>query len=375
MQLYKERNGIYYVTVTQNGRRTRRSLKTKSKLIAKQTVAKLELESHEAQVFGKEPDRSFEELMVNYLEAKKNTRGFERLQNGAKRLVEFFGGSELNSITPAKVEEYVAWRSEKVKDGTIKREAGILTAAFNHAIKKHGWKVTNPCQSADIPSDPKGRVRYLTRPEAVRLIQAARDALIATDNLGGFTKSPALADFIELALNTGCRKQELLGLKWSDVDLSTRLLRLSNTKAGHWQTVPINEEARKVIVRRMRKRDHVCPDAEFVFFHEVDRGDAVKGGRIGDLKKSFKAACKQAGISDFTMHDLRHTFASWLVMEGVSLYEVSKLLRHSSIAMTERYAHLSPDHLHDAVERVNFRAENGRNPNVNTLSSTKRLVS
>jgi integrase len=356
MQLYK-RKGIYQVSFQLGGRQVRRSLKTSSKTIATQRAAKLELELHETQLFGKEPERSFKELMITYLEAKQRTRGYSRLQSGARHLLAFFGNSKLSEISPSSVERYVTLRSERVKDGTIKREAGILSAAFNHVIQKHGWKVTNPCIAADLPSDPKGRVRFLTRPEAARLVQAARKPVTQSGKpLCDFHKSPVLADFIELALNTGCRKQELLGLKWSDVDLSTRLLRLSTTKAGEWQTVPINEEARQVILRRQKRRDEVCPDSPYVFFHEVKRGDVEVGGRVQDLKNSFKTACKQAGIEDFRIHDLRHTFASWLVMDGVPLFDVSRLLRHSNIRMTEKYAHLAPDHLHQAVAGRGFSA-------------------
>jgi len=74
------------------------------------------------------------------------------------------------------------------------------------------------------------------------------------------------------------------------------------------------------------------------------------------VRRSFTTACRRAGIEDFHIHDLRHTFASWLVMNGVPLFEVSKLLRHSSIQMTERYAHLGPDHLHNAVANLGFSA-------------------
>ena len=77
---------------------------------------------------------------------------------------------------------------------------------------------------------------------------------------------------------------------------------------------------------------------------------------IKDVKKSFNTACRRLGIENFHIHDLRHTFASWLVMEGVPLFEVSKLLRHASIQMTERYAHLAPDYLHDAVASLGFSA-------------------
>lgn len=86
--------------------------------------------------------------------------------------------------------------------------------------------------------------------------------------------------------------------------------------------------------------------------HGVSVGDQVK-----DVKASFTSACKRTGIKDFRIHDLRHTFASWLVKNGTPLLEVSKLLRHTSITMTERYAHLAPDHLHQAAENLGFTAQ------------------
>ena len=92
------------------------------------------------------------------------------------------------------------------------------------------------------------------------------------------------------------------------------------------------------------------------------KGECVKGKKSSSKKttkvdiKSFNTACRRLGIENFHIHDLRHTFASWLVMEGVPLFEVSKLLRHASIQMTERYAHLAPDYLHDAVASLGFSA-------------------
>ena len=150
-------------------------------------------------------------------------------------------------------------------------------------------------------------------------------------------------------MNTGCRKGELLNLKWENIDFSTRLLYLEQTKSGDWQTVPINDDARQVLVRRMRLRDEICAETPWVFFHVVPAVNSKVGDRVKDVKKSFNSACSRIGIENFRIHDLRHTSASWLVMEGVPLFEVSKLLRHASIQMTERYAHLAPDHLHDAV--------------------------
>tara|TARA_Y100000310_G_scaffold333986_1_gene412701 strand:- start:6715 stop:7680 length:966 start_codon:yes stop_codon:yes gene_type:complete len=296
--------------------------------------------------------------MVNYLEAKQKTKGFSRLQDACKPLLQFFGNSDVTQLKETDVEQYSAYRSQFVSDGTIKREVGTLSAAFNHAIKKHHWRIENPCTKAELPKEPKGRVRFLTYEEAKALLRVAGNLLDQQGrSLSNQYKSPVLRDFIELALNTGCRKGEVLHLKWSNIDFANRLIHLENTKSGEWQTVPINEEARQVLVRRMRLRDEVCPDTPWVFFHLTSALNTKVGDRVKNVRKAFSTACKRAGIEDFHIHDLRHTFASWLVMNGTPLFEVSKLLRHASIQMTERYAHLAPDHLHDAVDNLGFSSQ------------------
>ena len=368
MQLYK-REGIYQVSYQSNGRQVRKSLKTHDKTIAKQKIYKLELEVHEAKLFGKEPERSLEELMVTYLEAKQKTVDFVRIQYAVKPILEHFGNPDVTQLKEADIEHYVAFRSATVADGTIRREVKALSAAFNHAIKKHHWRVENPCVKADLPKEPKGRVRWLTHEQAKTLVQVASNPVDQKgSSLSSQYKSPVLGDFIELALNTGCRKSELLNLKWIHVDLSTRLLHLEQTKSGEWQTVPINEDARQVLVRRMRLRDAVCPESPWVFFHLTSAFNAEVGDRVKSVRKAFSTACKRAGIVDFHIHDLRHTFASWLVMNGVALFEVSKLLRHSSIQMTERYAHLAPDHLHHAVSNLGFSAQFQHTKNLESVA-------
>ena len=93
-----------------------------------------------------------------------------------------------------------------------------------------------------------------------------------------------------------------------------------------------------------------------MFFHLTSALNTKVGDRVKSVRKAFSTACRRAGIENFHIHDLRHTFASWLVMNGTPLFEVSKLLRHASIQMTERYAHLAPGHLHDAVNNLGFSA-------------------
>ena len=358
MQLYK-RNGIYYVSYqSTTGRQTRRSLETRNKQIAKQLTAKLELEIHEELVFGKEPKRYFKDMLTHYLKAKQKTKGFERTQCALKPLVAYFGDCDASRIKEIHVEKYCFDREKEVKPATVRREIGVLSAAYNHAVTKLRWGITNPCTQAAKPKKPKGRVRWITRSEASTLIAAAKSPLDRNGKpLPAQACSTVLADFIELALNTGCRKGELLSLKWEHVDLSTRLLRLEETKSGEWQTVPINEQARQVLIRRLHHRKGICPATPFVFFHERQMHGVSVGDQVKDVKTSFARACVRSGIKDFHIHDLRHTFASWLVANGTPLLEVSKLLRHASITMTEEYAHLAPDHLHQTVENLGFTAQ------------------
>jgi integrase len=156
-----------------------------------------------------------------------------------------------------------------------------------------------------------------------------------------------LPDFIQLALHTGCRKGELLRLEWRKINLQAGLIYLEaeHTNANRRRSVPPNGIARAAIMNRIKFRAKHCPASHWVFCNK-------KGKRILDIKRSFPNACKRAGIEDFRIHDLRHTCAAWLVTAGVPLAEVRDLLGHHSVKMTERYAHLAPENVRAAVERI-----------------------
>ncbi|MBI5854268.1 MAG: site-specific integrase, partial [Nitrospirae bacterium] len=158
--------------------------------------------------------------------------------------------------------------------------------------------------------------------EAERLLQACEDWL---------------RPIVLTALHTGMRKGEILGLTWDLVDLNHGFIRLKQTKNGKARALPLNETL-WTLLGRLRTR----PDVPRVF-HDAD------GQRWGDVRHAFDRACEGAGLTDFRFHDLRHTFASWLIMRGVPLATVSNLLGHTSPTMTLRYAHLSPKHLTSAV--------------------------
>jgi integrase len=122
-----------------------------------------------------------------------------------------------------------------------------------------------------------------------------------------------------------------------------------DTKTGQARRIPLSEDAHAALSHRLEYRNEHCPGSPWVFGHR-------DGRRLKDITQRFATACQRAGIEDLRIHDLRHTFASWLVMDGAPLTEVRDLLGHTTVRMTERYAHLAPDNHRSAIARLNRRA-------------------
>ena len=146
---------------------------------------------------------------------------------------------------------------------------------------------------------------------------------------------------IEVAVETGLRQDELLGLRWDQIDLERREVRLTVTKSSRPRVVPLSAGSVAIFVATAP-----IGNSPFVF------NNPRTGQRYRNLWQSFQKACNRAGISDFRWHDLRHTFASWHVQSGVDLYRLSRILGHSTLQMTTRYAHLATEQLHEAVSGV-----------------------
>lgn len=277
----------------------------------------------------------FSEYVDVYLAAVRGRlRSHRRVAANLRRWSDFFGERELESIRRADVARFVASRLSAGRSvNTVNCDLLILSGAFNYAIRVLEWDVSNPV-SGQLLKAPEGRLRYLTLEESHRLLEAS----------GRVFRKRYVRPFVVLALNTGCRKNELMRLKWSAVDLAAGRFTLDgeNTKNGKRRVLPLNAAALEALRQCRRYCDENCPDSPWVFCWK-------DGAPIGDLRRGFRAACELAGIEDFRIHDLRHTFASWLVQREVPLMYVRDLLGHSSIKMTERYAHLAQDSLVRAV--------------------------
>jgi integrase len=172
--------------------------------------------------------------------------------------------------------------------------------------------------------EPPGRLRYLTPEEKDRL-------------LDGCAEPPYLRPIVASAIHTGMRRGNIVKLRWPDIDLKRRTILLSKTKNNERNVIPMNATVAAVLQTLPR---HL--DSEFLF-------PGVNGNMI---TMAFKRACRRAGLTDLRFHDLRHTFGSHPAMERFNLRTIQQLLGHKDLRMTMRYAHLSAEHLQQAVNRL-----------------------
>lgn len=305
-----------------------------------------------------------------FLEGRYKTWAETELRSGefqVKRLLADFADwleKPMTAINPWLIEGYRKKRREAGRSPkTINRELQRLRSAVAKAVT---WQILDEHPFAAVKplkTDRGGRVRYLSTEEEKDLRKAletretklreARDRFNAWREKRHMKSLPVrtgayldhLRPMVLLALNTGLRRGELLSLQWSDVNFGGKMLtvRGQTAKTGQTRRVPLNAEALEVLTAWRALVDH-GPD-DFVF-------PGAAGGRLGRVDRAWETALGLATLKDFRFHDLRHHFASRLVMEGVPLNTVRELLGHTSIEMTMRYAHLAPDNLAQAVEKL-----------------------
>jgi integrase len=206
------------------------------------------------------------------------------------------------------------------------------------AVKEWEWLDSSPMPRVTKQREPRGRTRYLDdgkhgTDERARLLAACDEG------------PDYLRPVVMLALATGMRRGEILGLRWHDVDLATGALTLWETKNGERRVVPATGAALDVL----RAWGKVQP---------IDRAEHVFSG-TSSFHHAFERAVARAGIADFNFHDLRHTCASHLAMSGAPLLDIAAILGHRTLSMVKRYAHLSPTHLRGVLERMTATADGG----------------
>lgn len=196
------------------------------------------------------------------------------------------------------------------------------------------WEVpgikANPMKDVSLFEDLNKKERYLSQDEAQRLYESVRQSV-----------NPMLQYIIPMLILTGARKREVLDAKWVDFDMTRKQWRIPFTKTGRPRHVPLSDGVLQLLASM--PHDEGCP---WVFANPKTHKP------YQSFFASWNTARKQAGLADVRIHDLRHSFASFLVNAGRSLYEVQKILGHTQVKTTQRYAHLSQDTLLEAANQV-----------------------
>jgi integrase len=248
------------------------------------------------------------------------------------------GGHTLADVGPALIgqcrDELLAGttkRGTKRSPATVVRYLAALSNVLTAAAKEWGWLEDSPMRKVRKPTEPRGRVRYLSDEEREALLTACKDS-----------DSPYLYPAVVLALSTGMRKGELMNLTWPDVDIPGRRITLHETKNGERRVVPLSGHAVDAVRAIPRRIDTIL-----LFPGKVKRNKPI------DLRVPWRAALKSAEITDFRWHDLRHSTASYLAMTGATPVVIAEVLGHKTLQMVKRYAHLSEAHTAGVVESMN----------------------
>lgn len=293
------------------------------------------LEGKDPKVMLRAKTNTFVELAEEYLlwiERQKNNRNKKTV---IRELVARFRDLPLNQFNTRIVEDY---QTSIIKKGNANSTNNRSVATLKHMFTKAvDWELVDGdilrrVRKAKLLPENNRRLRYLSFDECRALVDAC---------------APHLKPIVITALNTGMRKEEILSLRWDKhIDLNHGFILLDITKNGERRELPINKTLCETL--KELKSNKI---SSYVFADKTGR-------RYKEVHKSFKTALGKAGICDFKFHDLRHTFASQLIMNGIDITTVKELLGHKTLTMTMRYAHLAPSHKVNALDRLDLKMNN-----------------
>jgi integrase len=327
MAIYKK-GRHWYIDYYVKGVRKRKKIGP-SKQVADLALAQVKVKIAKGEYLGIYEDkkltfRQFAPEYLAYSQANKSPTSYGRDLVAINRwLTPYFGERYLFHVTAAEAERYKQARLEAVKPSTVNKELNCLKAVLNKAVS-WGYLKEHPLRGLKGLKEPPGRLRYLTPEETTRLLEAC-------------DTPPYLRPIVEIAMHTGMRRSEIIAIRWSDVDLRRRTITLTHTKNNERRVIPINDTMAAVLRSwpRVVGTDVLFPD--------------LNGPMV---TRAFERACRKADVPNLRLHDLRHTFASYLAMGGFNLRAIQQLLGHKDLRMTARYAHLSDDHLQEAVKSL-----------------------
>jgi len=342
-----------------NGKRVRRSF-------AKKKDAEAELGKRVSLIaenryldVKKDYKTTFKEILEKYEENFKNQASFSKYKKFClENFKEYFGEDTLlANIRYMDLETYRNQLRQKLtKDGKIRTDASVNRemACLHHLCTKAvEWEMIerSPFDRGKslLLKENNQRIRYLTEDEIDKLIEECKSR-------------KHLYRIVICALNTGMRKGEILNLKWSQI--RNGFIYLEKTKTKEKREIPINDDVNQIFME-IRKEEGLT--SKYVFTYAKRS--------ISRIDRAFNGALNRAGIEDFKFHDLRHTFASHVIMKGGDLKDVQELLGHKTMTMTLRYAHLSQEHKKKAVNLLNGLTNCVKSDMSQNVTNYKSLIS
>jgi len=339
--LYRKKGSdIWYYSVSINGRHHQCSTRTSDKRLAMEVAKASEADiircAHDIPTVNKNI-YTFNKVFEDYLKSLNNAeKTIKSKTSASKHILPYFENKNIVKISLSDIERYqferrtailnlpknAGKRDSEISFRSLNIEITTLHHFFNYCIKK-GILDKNPASGVKRLNE-LSRLKTLSDDDIDKLIAGATNKLTR--------------DLITFLIYTGCRKGEALNLKWDNVDLQNDLIAIKGTKTKYDRHIPISKPLKEILKGIERK------DCLYLF--------NKNGDKLSDFKRSFKTACKNAGFKDLRIHDLRHVFASKMVMNGASLYITGELLGHRTTQMTKRYSHLVPETLKKAVDDV-----------------------
>ncbi len=336
---------------------------------------------------GEAPVKLFDEACIRWLREKSHKRSLDADKSKITFFLDHFHGRELSTITNDQIQVAIskafnrkhrerweemrgrmkregksvpAYRAKPISESTKYSLQAFMRSLLRIAANEWGWLNSVPVVKARQPRNK--RIRWLTHDEARQLIDCLPDHL---------------KPVVTFALATGLRRSNILDLEWSQVDMQRKMawIHPENAKGGKAIGVALNDTACGVL------RGQIGKNNRWVFVHEISttKPNGEKMPEIRKLRvdgnKAWNAALKRAGIENFRFHDLRHTWASWLVQSGVPLSALQEMGGWESIEMVRRYAHLSPNHLTQHARQIDsIFSKNGINTSDGIIGEIKNAM-
>lgn len=322
MQLYKDKNGYWYIHFVKNNKRNRKSTKCKKKSDAIKALKNFNPTVNESRTVAFFAYFEAITLKISHTHKAKTLKTYKNTFRFVKLYMQ---NKNISEIVKSDISEYINKRIEKHSVYQARIDLIVLRRVFNSAIEDNLIQ-TNPCKFVKVKI-PQKLPLFFTKDEFNKLLDV--------------TTNYDFKDLIIFAANTGMRLNELINLKFENIKNNTVVLDNVNfrTKTDKSRIIPLNNTAQKIISSRTIQ--------EFIFTYRGNKWS------LDYPSKLLKKEVLKLGLNDkLNFHSLRHSFASWLVQSGVDLYVVKELLGHSSIVTTQIYAHLKKDNLIDAVNKI-----------------------